>query len=135
VTLAVYVAASSREMPRARWAMDALRAAGVRITCDWVAAIEAAGAANEGLTDEQRRRYASEDLYGLRLADVVWLLAPETPSAGAWVELGYAMAWRHLRIVVSGPSRVRCVFAALADLETDRDEDALAEIVAMAGER
>lgn len=139
MTLRVYIAASSREMDRARAAMFALRAWGCEITEDWVAAIEAAGAANEGLSDEDRRRYAGADLRGVADADVFWLLAPETPSAGCWVEMGYALShttWGQspARIIVSGPGRARCIFAALADVEVDTDAAGLEAVLAMAKE-
>lgn len=142
--LRVYVAASSREMDRARAAMTALRMHGVEVTVDWVAAIEAAGAANEGLSDEDRQRYAREDLDGVCVADVVWLLMPTTPTAGAYVELGYALARREVQddsdctrtpIVISGPGQERCIFAALADRCVATDADALAAVLAWAGTR
>lgn len=130
----IYVAGASKEPERVRAAMTAVQMHGHTLTLDWLAEIEAAGAANEGLSDDDRRRYAEADLCAVANADVVWLLAPEAPSAGCWVELGYAMAWRPLRIVVSGPARERCIFAALADVEVDDDAEALRAICAWAGE-
>lgn len=135
MTLRVYVAGASKEPERVRAAMEAVRAAGFKITLDWLAAIEEAGAANEGLSDEDRRRYAKEDLRSVQRADVVWVLAPESTSTGAWVELGFALAirdgcgWNDLAIVVSGAARTRCIFAALADAEFDSDEEALAWVL------
>lgn len=130
--LRVYVAGASKEPERVRAAMDAARCAGFVVTLDWLAAIEAAGAANEGLDDGQRRHYAAEDLAAVESADVLWLLAPGNASTGAWVELGYAIALRDQvgatsrpRIAVSGAARTRCIFAALADYESDHDEHAL----------
>jgi nucleoside 2-deoxyribosyltransferase len=132
--LRVYVAGASAEPERVRWAVAAVRAMGAEVAIDWLAAIEEAGAANEGLTDADRVRYAQDDLCAVEDADVMWLLAPVEPSAGAWVELGYALALAANkrapdRIVVSGSARVRCIFAALADEEHDRDEDALASLL------
>lgn len=125
----VYVAGASKEPDRVSAAMRWLRNAGHTITLDWLAAIEKAGAANEGLSDEDRRYYAAEDLAAVAEADVIWLLAPENASTGAWVELGYAIAIRDCDdksagaplIVVSGPARMRCIFASFANYETDTD--------------
>lgn len=123
MTLAVYVAGASAERERVRRAMDAVRAEGWHLTLDWLAVIDAAGAANEGLDDRTRFLAAHEDLQAIRHADVVWLLAPEAQSTGAWVELGYALA-QYLPVVVSGPASRRCIFASFAD-EHDTDEAAL----------
>lgn len=128
----VYVAGASREMDRCAAAMALVRELGGTITCDWVEAIRASGSpANEGKTDEERRADATEDLKGVSDADVLWLLAPEGTSAGAWTELGYALALRSttrhhesgrpLRIVVSGRASARSIFAALADEEIPSD--------------
>lgn len=131
----VYVAGASKETTRVRWAMDAIRAAGHEITCDWLAAIEEAGASNEGLSDDDRRRYAREDLDAVLAADVLWLLAPWNASTGAWVELGCALGVATIEvglapiIIVSGPARMRCIFAALADQEHDTDGAALAAVL------
>lgn len=131
--LRVYVAGASKEPERVRWAMDAVRALGCEITLDWLAVIEAEGAANEGLTDAVRRRAARADLDAVGDADVLWLLAPSNASTGAWVELGAALSGRAWAahpggVIVSGPARHRCIFAALADEEHDTDEAALASL-------
>lgn len=129
----IYVAGASKEPTRVRDAMGCAREAGFDLTLDWLAAIEKAGAANEGLSDGDRRHYAADDLAAVADADFVWLLAPDNASTGAWVELGYAIALRDAigssprpRIVVSGRARVRCIFAAFADYESDNDANALA---------
>lgn len=134
MTLRVYVAGSSAEPQRVRAAMDAARGAGCELTEDWLAAMEEAGTANEGLTHEQRRRYALADLRGLEAADVLWVLAPETHSIGVWVELGYALAGRAWGampggIVVSGPASARSIFCALADRECPTDAAGLAAVL------
>jgi hypothetical protein len=127
----VYVAGASREMDRCAAAMALVRELGGTITCDWVENVRALGAANEGMTDEARRSFATEDLKGVSDADVLWLLAPEGPSAGAWTELGFALALRSttrhhererpMRIVVSGAASARSIFSALADEEIPSD--------------
>lgn len=141
MTLAVYVAGASAEPERVRAAMNGVRAIGARVTCDWLAAIEAAGAANEDLTEEQRKHYALEDLAAVRSADVVWLLAPPRGgSAGAWVELGAALAWRSkykgtIAIIVSGAASKNSIFCALADYEYATDAEALRALDEMAAFR
>jgi nucleoside 2-deoxyribosyltransferase len=127
-TLRVYVAGASKEPERVRWAMDSLRSAGCKVTLDWLAVIEKAGSANEGLSDAQRARAAHDDLVGVQVADVLWVLAPENTSTGAWVELGYALALGTI-VVVSGHARTRSIFAALAGHEFDSDDEALEHIV------
>jgi ribosomal protein S27AE len=130
----IYVAGASKEPARVRAAMGAVVLLGWTLTLDWLAVIESVGAANEGLTDKQRRHHAREDLAAVDSAHVVWVLAPEGPSTGAWCELQRAIDLREFRperspsLIVSGPGRARCIFASLADLETDSDLDALAHI-------
>lgn len=89
-----YVAASSRQMAEAESMMDALRERGIRITVDWVVHVRADGSANRGLSEGQRRAAAEHDLLGVECADIVVLLVPPegVPTAGAWVEIGYALA-------------------------------------------
>lgn len=129
----LYIAGASREPERVRAMMEAAKALGFDLTLDWLAVIEAVGAANEGLTDEQRRHHAREDLCAVD-ADVVWVLAPSVPSAGAWCEMQRAIDRVEFGpprerggplLVVSGPARLRCIFASLADYEYDTDEVAL----------
>ena len=130
--LRVYVAASALEIERARAAMAALRAAGVRVTSTWIASIEAAGASNpRDASPEQRRAWSMSDLAEIRAADVLWLLAPAAtaPTRGAWTELGFMYALGR-RIVCSGDTR-QSIFCALGE-EYDSDEHALAAIVELA---
>lgn len=130
----LYIAGASREPERVRAAMEAAKALGHEITVDWLREIEQAGAANEGLTTAQRVYYANRDLEGVDEADLVWLLAPAgTGSAGAWVELGYALGLRSDRtmlrplwqVIVSGSQQDRCIFTDLADKRFREDQEAL----------
>jgi hypothetical protein len=122
----VYVCAASSEAARAARAMDAVRAAGFDVAHDWLAAIVAAGvAANPpDASRDQRARWGADCLYAVRAADAVWLLAPDAPTAGAWIEFGYALA-RGLPTVVSGPNCAASIFCALAS-EVATDDQALA---------
>lgn len=141
MTVRIYIAGASKEPERVRGAMNMAKKLGLEITLDWLANIEAEGTANEGLDDEKRVRYSTADLDAVRRADWVWVLAPAltSPSAGCWVELGYALAltahsvegrdrhWKPSpRIIVSGPGRVKCIFTSLAEREFDTDLEALA---------
>lgn len=87
----VYVAGSSREIPRVRAAMDALRDAGLVVIGDWTRAVESFGSGGDALTDEQRANCANDDLDAIDDARAILVLWPETPSAGAYIELGYAL--------------------------------------------
>lgn len=140
----LYIAGASREPERVRAMMEAAEALGFELTLDWLEVIGVVGAANEGLTDEQRRYHAREDLCAVDDADVVWVLAPSVPSAGAWCEMQRAIDRVEFGpprerggplLVVSGPARLRCIFASLADYEYDTDEVALGFLRGLIGGR
>lgn len=129
-----YVAASSRELDRARRVMDALRLHGAEVVSTWVEAIEAVGAANEGLSPAARKHAAETCLQEVASADVLLLLVPDGPSGiGCGVELGYAMAWRGKRIIAAGRTE-RTIFAALCDEEHASDLEGIAAVVRLARE-
>lgn len=131
--LRIYVAGGSKERERVQVAMDAVRALGLEITCDWLAAIAAEGIANEGLDEAKRRRYAVADYDGVFRADIIWVLAPNAHSTGSWAELGYAQGLRSDQVIlVSGLARHRCIFASLATQEFDTDESALLYLTGLA---
>jgi hypothetical protein len=121
----VYVAGASKEPERVRRAMNAVLAEGWELTHDWLAEIERVGSANDGLTLAQRCDSATRDLRAIREADMVWLLAPENDSTGAWVELGYVLGLYDgcfvstPGIVVSGPGSGRSIFCALTECVSD----------------
>lgn len=94
----IYVAGGSAERESVASVIAALRHAGHVITHDWTSCD---GYARESVPDE-RRRWAREDLDGVRAADLVWLLAPAELSEGSSAELGAVLALRK-RVVVSGP--------------------------------
>lgn len=89
----VYVAGSSRELPRAKRVIAALRERGITVTHDWPAQIEAVGEANPvDASDEQRFTWAWDCLEALQDAECSLFLLPETETTGMWVELGYALS-------------------------------------------
>lgn len=125
----LYLAGASAEADRVQRAMDLVRShPGLRLTQDWLEAIRKDGGGNESLHPQLRRLRASEDLDGVRQARIMWLLAPDNQSTGAWVELGYALALG-VMVVVSGPAAKRCVFASLTHVEFSTDAEAWAYIV------
>jgi hypothetical protein len=128
--LRVYVAGSSAELDRVKTAMDRLRKAGITVSHDWVACINEVGSANPaGATDADRAQWAWEDLRGVKNADILWVLWPETPSAGACVELGYAIRGGQ-RIIISGNHKTS-IFTTSGECY-DTDYEALAEVLSTA---
>lgn len=121
----VYVCASSRETPRARAAMDALRAAGVAITLDWTETWQP----TVEMLDSARRSAALADLRAIDDADVVLVLDSEHRS-DLLAELGYALANKRLaRIHVATP---RGIMSSIA-VEHASDDAAIAAVIAWAG--
>lgn len=108
--------------------MTAARQRGFLVTCDWCAAIDAAGgeANPRDVTDADRLVWVHEDIEGVRRAAFFWLLFPERAAArGAFFE--FAIAW-HLGkfTIASGPNLHESVFSALADVRVASDDEALA---------
>lgn len=103
----VYIAGASKEI-------DALCDLAVSLNShprcdvldDWMHAVQsanAAGIADHEFTVAKQREFARRDLELVRAADVFWLVVPkERGSVGAWIELGHALAHRHLHVVISG---------------------------------
>lgn len=118
----VYVAASSLQLDRAQAAMEWLRAAGHEVTHDWPAIIAARGGANpDDATQDDRWDWAIDDLAGVKSADVLWLLVPYKEGAGAFVELGYALAIG--KPVICSGLYMRSIFTAMG-VCYDTDEQA-----------
>jgi hypothetical protein len=130
----VYVAASSSQIDRAKDAMRTLAEAGHEVTSDWTRMIEDRGEANPAdASFEERRDWAAEDVRGVAVCDVLWLLMPsDRPSFGAGVEFGFALGDGAIRTVVSGLCEAS-IFTALADACYDRDDLAFAAEFAHGG--
>jgi hypothetical protein len=138
--LRVYIAAAARELDRAKRMIAAARALGtVEITRDWTPDIDAAQAAGKRDADysgEERRTFAAADLFAVRTAHVVWLLAPEEGGRGSWVEFGYALGSApHASTIVSGPFARHSIFTELAHHVVQTDDEALRVLSALAGLR
>ncbi len=131
----VYVASGSDERSVAADYMKRLRQAGIELTLDWNAVIEAhGGMTNRGLPEEARLKIARAEVGAVERADVFWLIVPQGPSCGCWVELGVAhtlSSFRpHTHVVASGDIH-KSVFTSLADTCFPKHEDALAAIIGM----
>lgn len=122
MSIKVYIAGSSDDLPRVKAAMAAATAAGLTVVSTWVGHVEKAGDGNpRWATNEQRWRWASTDLDGVGDSDVIWLLF--APKFGAGAEWGYARAMGKIQIT-SGDTK-RSIFCALGH-EFETDEAALA---------
>lgn len=137
----IYVAASSRELERVDRALAGLAALGERVvvTYRWIDDMRAniaAGRTEADYSEEESRKFAHKCLRGVLDADVTWLLYPNTPTCGAWAELGAVVAARALApsnaampcLVISydGPIVVPKIWRHLADVSFPSDADALA---------
>jgi nucleoside 2-deoxyribosyltransferase len=142
----IYVAGatgSPEEVERCEKMMARLRAAGVEVVSDWPETIKRASGPNPmDIPREQRAMYANTDLNQVSQAQAFWILLPEeTPTIGAWVELGFALALAYVAqfalaqgllerqrwVLCSG--KERSIFTACADYYAT-DEEAFAMITA-----
>ena len=130
MSLSVYVAGSSGEIPRAVAVTAKLRAAGVSVVSTWPEVVTATGDANPRDAEYGARHdYATTDLSEIRIAHVTLLLCPEHEAArGAYYEAGFTDALDKL-LVCSGDTR-QSVFTARG-IECATDDEAIDLIVAI----
>lgn len=122
----VYVAASSREVERVRRCQALAAEWGWELTLDWLTPMLAnidRGVRDTDLPADEQHRHAEEDRMAIYAANLVWFLAPNAPTKGAWYELG----WAHgigKPVVVSGCAAdpAPMLFLAHEDI-VERDED------------
>lgn len=122
----VYVAGASAEVDRIAGYMRELRLAGLQITHDWTIAVDEQrrrGSTDRNLSAPARALAGAWDLEGVTRADVLWLVVPEVPSSGCWVELGAALVSGRM-VIVSGDHQ-RTIFSELAQLRFDVHDEAL----------
>jgi hypothetical protein len=128
----VHLSTASAELSLATGFMDRLEAAGHHVH-RWdrdVAATRAAGKTDRDLSRSARLHASAADLNAIEDADVFWLLVPTAPSAGAWLEFGYALACAvetggdQPQLVVSGDV-ARSIFLSQASETFDDHEAAL----------
>jgi len=129
----VYVAAASAEIERAeRFAREARRL-GHEVTHDWMAIVRSQTVSESELPRAIRREAATDDIRGVREAEVFIMLVPDEQiaSRGIWVELGYAIAARDTTdglcpgIWCVGESARVSIFTELANGVFVSDADAL----------
>jgi len=132
----IYLAGASAEVDMCESYMRLLRDAGYTVAHDWPAGIRQAAldgyAANpRNAPEEKRHAWAIDDMVGVKECSTFWMLIPEKPTIGAWVELGGALAWTHRdrieRTIVSGDWRVS-IFTSLADYRFDSHAEAFAHL-------
>lgn len=126
----VYVAASSRDLARAKRWTRALLDCNIGVSSTWIESVESVGEANpRNASSASRRRMAERCITGIAESDILWLLVPSAPlvSAGAWCEFGFA--WMTNRVVIASGDTKLSVFSALA-LEFETDAAAFSEILA-----
>ena len=123
----VYVAGSSKELPRVRAAMTALRMSDVEVTFDWTEGAESWPPV-ESLSPGARAHAARLDVGAIDRADVVLVLASPHRSE-CMVEMGYAMG-QLIDVVIAGPLADRGIFGACANDEFDTDAEAIAAVLA-----
>jgi hypothetical protein len=121
----VYVAASSGEIERAEKWMKALRDAGIVVQSTWPEVIrKSGGVANPmSATREQRREWSFTDLAEVKKAEILWLLCPNVPTIGAYVELGFACGSSEAanpRTLIASGIEPRTIFTSICGYyETD----------------
>lgn len=126
----IYIAGSSKETEACAKMMRAVEAQGHMITHDWTEAVMANGGEGNpvGLSNEAAAEYATLDLQAVAQAGVIWLMCPDKPTCGAWVQLGYALAikehYPRLRILISG-NMAQCIFTRLGTHFFKTHEEAL----------
>lgn len=110
----VYVAASSKELERVKWAIRRLEDGGAVVTHDWASAISNTKIpANPITTEATRKKFATEDLDGVLRANYVLLLLGNPLSPGAFFECGFAYSLG-IPIVVAGANKYDSIFTSLA---------------------
>ena len=124
----IYVAGSSFEMSLVNDYMRKLRDVGIEVTRDWPKVIREYGnRPNRGLTEEDRVRVSLANFRAIDEADVFWLVVPTAPSAGCWIEFGYALRVNKLTIASGDVEQTVFTSHAFACLKTH--DAALARIL------
>lgn len=121
MSLRVYIAGASAEVDLCERYRDRLHAHGIDVH-DWMSRVRTNPHRHDrAIPEAERRRIAAQNANAVAIADVFWLLVPETPTIGAWVELGIAFGSARPAVLVSGPFALRSIFADLADGFTEHE--------------
>ena len=135
----IYIAGSSKEIPRAlHWTTEAKRV-GLYVTSNWIQNIKRVAEERTGgdivaaanpisASHADQLQWSLDNIHAIRKSKQLWLLIPNraTPSQGAFFEFGIAYE-RNIHTIASGgdPSAVN---TALATRRFETDEQAFAMI-------
>ena len=134
--VSIYVAASSKEPKRVREIFQRIEEhPKLELAQDWLTMLESFDVAEDRLEHEVRKTQAESDLRALRRSNIVWFLAPEEITRGAWVELGYVTALKQFApdsysIVISGVGN-QSIFCSVGE-EFPDDESAYERVSELA---
>jgi hypothetical protein len=123
----VYLAGASREYERVRKWAAALEASELCTIADrWFDSAHLWAGNDERVSRLVQTTIAEREQAAVRRARIFWLLWPDQPSAGAFIELGYALSHRHysaqhVEVVCSGERALESIFTATADFRSDSD--------------
>lgn len=122
----IYVAGSTKDIPRSQKVIDWCLELGHKITYDWTRAEQnlAQWAADSDVSPELALEIASKERKATRTADVVVLLW-HPKLLGGLLEAGMALAW-HRGLCVVGPER-RSIFWHLNEVDVLENDDELKE--------
>lgn len=124
----VYLSASSREHERAVYWAEVVRSnPDLRLVSTWQDTAKSWAGNDARLPLQDQQNVARVDLNEVRNSDVIWLLYPTEQTCGAFVELGFALAWNR-RVLSSGPACTSSIFTSLTS-RFSKDADAYREIV------
>lgn len=125
----IYVSGASRDHERVAYWVDIIRRNQLlTLTSTWHKTAAQWAGQDARLPVEDQRNVARVDLSAVHRADVVWLLMPPSAgSAGAFVELGYALAHQK-RVYVSGTNCSASIFTSLARVRDTDDRVVYHEI-------
>ena len=131
MTLSVYLSAASREHERALLWADVIRSnPDLTLVSTWHDTAKNWAGNDAQLPFADQQNVARVDLDQVRTADLVWLLFPKLQTCGAFVELGFALAWSR-QVITSGRECASTIFTSLAARRFMTDAEAYREIVRM----
>lgn len=140
MTVPVYLAGPSTELPRVTRYAEKLEASGlVHVTCRWWEDVLANGVgADAEMSWRDQTRRAMRDRRGVCAASILWCLWPNQTSHGAAWECGYADARCAIgtsptHIVITGPRSHECIFTSLVFRDSS-DDIGLVEVLRAASE-
>jgi hypothetical protein len=120
----LYIAGSSSERPLIATLIYLVQKAGYEVTFDWTRH-SSFDVPPPGPSEEVLLEAARLDFEAVKVADVLWYVAPADKSEGSATELGMALAFGK-RVVVSGQLGHARIFPRLGTKVFTKHEEALA---------